>query len=174
MAEAQVKVEADLRKWFAAQARALQESGGAEVPAALARIEGALGGMQKTLAEVAKGTARPEPEVELSDEELRRIYACVLLAAKDEKGTREAPLKEVFELYCLQGVSARQTALKLDCSKATVMNRLAKLEKIARVPARQLRAYKPFFEQMEKDLREPRARRLRRRDAAEGDGPGEE
>ena len=99
--------------------------------------------------------------------------AQILLTAKDQSGVREAPLKEVFDLYCLKGFSAQQVALKLGCSKATVMLRLGTLRQLAGVPAEKLRAYKPFFEQTESALRDPRARRVRRKDAAYGDDPAE-
>lgn len=115
----------------------------------------------------------PESRRELSDEELRRIYGQVLLTSRDAGSAREAPLKAVFDFYCVKAFSAREVSVKLDCSKATVMNRLGTLREIAGVPAKELRAYKPFFEQIEKDLTEPRARRLRRKDAAFGDDPPE-
>jgi DNA-directed RNA polymerase specialized sigma24 family protein len=137
---------------------------------ALARIEGK---MDAVRARVAGVDSRASTE-EVSDEELRRIYARVLLTAQGEVGWREAPIKEVFDFYCLKGFSAREVAVKLGCSKATVMNRLAALGKLAGVPARELRVYKPFFERMEEDLRDPRARRVRRRDAAYGDDPPDE
>jgi len=117
------------------------------------------------------GALVPETEAELSDEELRKIYARLLLSAKDAKGSREAPMKDVFDLYCLKAFSAREVAIKLGCSKATVMNRLQALNQLAGVPAKDLRAYKPFFEQMEKDLSDPRAKRVRRKDAAYGGDP---
>ena len=118
--------------------------------------------------------AEREGEVELSEEELRKIYARVLLAAKDEAGAREAPLKDVFDWYCLKGFSAGEVALKLECSKACVMKRLSTLRRIAGVRAMDLREYKPFFEEMEKSLREPRARHVRRRGAGYGADPTDE
>jgi hypothetical protein len=113
------------------------------------------------------------PAEEISEEELRRIYAQILLTAKEQSGVREAPLREVFDFYCLKGFSAQEVAVKLGCSKATVMNRLGTLRELAGVAAEKLRAYKPFFEQTERALRDPRARRLRRKDAAYGDDPAE-
>ena len=114
-----------------------------------------------------------EEKVELSEQEQRRIYACMLLATKDQAGTREAPLKDVFDFYCLKDFSAGEIALRLGCSKASVINRLATLREIAGVPARYLRVYKPFFEAIEKSLTEPRAWRVRRDAAAYGDDPTE-
>lgn len=113
----------------------------------------------------------PEESQEISDDELRKIYGLVLLTAKDQKGSREGPIKDVFDLYCLKALSPEEVAVKLGCSKTTVMNRLANLKKLAGVPAKDLRAYKPSFEQIEKELTDPRARRLRRKDAAYGDDP---
>jgi hypothetical protein len=54
------------------------------------------------------------------------------------------------------------------------MNRLARLEQIAGVHPEKLRAYKPFFEETEKALSEPRAKRIRREAAANGDDPDED
>ncbi len=78
-------------------------------------------------------------------------------------------MKEVFDFYCLKGFSAQEVAVKLGCSKATVMNRLGTLWEVAGVAAEKLRAYQPFFEQTENALRDPRARRVRRKDAIYGD-----
>ncbi len=116
----------------------------------------------------------PERSEELSEDELRRIYARVLLTAKDEKGAREAPIKDVFDLYCLKAFSAGEVAVRLDCSKATVMNRLATLKGLAGVAAIELRAYGPFFERVERELTDPRARRVRRKAAAYGDDPSDD
>ena len=116
----------------------------------------------------------PERSEELSEDELRRIYARVLLTAKDERGAREAPIKDVFDLYCLKAFSAGEVAGKLNCSKATVMNRLVTLKRLAGVPALELRAYKPFFERVERELTDPRARKVRGKAAAYGDDPPDE
>ena len=98
----------------------------------------------------------------------------VLLTAKDEAGARDARLKDVFDWYCMKGFSAGEVALKLGCSKACVMKRLSTLRRIAGVRAMDLREYKPFFEEMERSLTEPRARRVRRSAAAYGDDPTDE
>jgi hypothetical protein len=126
-----------------------------EVLASLARIEGKVDAVRK--AQRASGMV--EPDGGLDDEELRKIYARVLLTSARRPGGREAPLKEVFDRYCLDGLSAKKVGEALGCSKSTVMNRLAALKKIAGVPAEQLRTYKPFFERTEESLRDPRARR---------------
>jgi len=91
------------------------------------------------------------------------------LTAQQKDGWREAPIKQVFEFYCLKGFSASEVAVKLSCSKTTVMNRLAALAKLADVPAIKLRAYKPLFERMEESLRDPRAKRVDREEAAFGE-----
>jgi hypothetical protein len=113
----------------------------------------------------------PKPEEEIGEDELRRIYARILLTAKEQSGVREASLKEVFDFYCLKGFSAQEVAVKLGCSKGTVMNRLGTLREVTGVPAEKLRAYQPFFEQTENALRDPRARRVRRKGAIYGDDP---
>jgi hypothetical protein len=120
-------------------------------------------------------TFAPEPaDEDLSDEDLRKIYAQVLLAAKAEPGSREGPIKEVFEFYCMKDFSAREVGIRLKCSKATIVSRLAELRKIAGVSPDKLRSHKPFFERMEKDLADPRARKIRRKDAIQGDDPPDE
>ncbi len=69
------------------------------------------------------------------------------------------------------GFSAEEVRVKLRCSKATVINRLNTLRDTTGVPADKLRAYKPFFDDIEKSLADPRAKRIRRKDAVHGDDP---
>ena len=105
------------------------------------------------------------------DDDARRIYARVLLGCEAEANNREAPLKQVFDLYCMAGFSAQQVAVKLRCSKGTVMNRLATLKERSGISADKLRAYQPFFEKVEQSLTEPRAKSVRRKQAIYGDDP---
>jgi hypothetical protein len=141
----------------------------------LARLERKLDAATKDVATAAKsGQPSDSDDTLLNEDELRRIYARVLLKSEGNDTWREAPLKEVFDYYCVKGFSTLEIAAKLGCSKATVVNRLTLLEKLAGVPPKRLRAYKPFFEQTDESLRDPRARRLRRRDAAYGDAPEED
>ena len=117
----------------------------------------------------------PKEEEDLSDEALRKAYAQILLAAKAEPGGVEGPIKDVFDLYCMKDFSAREVAVKLKCSKATIINRLAEIRRLSGgLSPASLRDHKPFFERMDKDLTDPRARRLRRKDAASGDDPSGE
>ncbi len=143
-------------------------AGADEVGEITARIHREIATVRKELVEARAARERLQGSDELDDEALRKIYAAILLTGKDEPGARGAPLKEVFDFYCVKGFSAQEVSVKLGCSKATVMNRLATLRRIAGVPASELRAYKPFFEQTEKVLREPRARRVRPEDAIYG------
>ena len=142
-------------------------AGAGEVREIVAGIHREIATVRKNLAELR--AAREEGSDELDDEALRKIYGAVLLTGRNEPGARGAPLKEVFDCYCVKGFSAQEVSVKLGCSKATVMNRLATLRQIAGVPASELRAYKPLFEQTEKVLQEPRARRVRPEDALYGD-----
>jgi hypothetical protein len=139
--------------------------GSGEVLASLARIEGKVDAVRKA----QRASERVEPDDDLDDEELRKIYARVLLTSAKRPGGREAPLKDVFDRYCLDGLSAKKVGEALGCSKSTVMNRLAALKQIAGVPASKLRTYKPFFERTEESLRDPRARRGCLKQAAYGD-----
>jgi hypothetical protein len=142
-----------------------QGCGTQELLSSLARIERKVDAVRK--AQSANGVV--ERDDDLSDDELRKIYARVLLTSAKRSGGREAPLKEVFDRYCLDGLSARKVSEVLGCSKSTVMIRLATLKRIAGVPATRLRTYKPFFERVEESLRDPRARRGLRKQAAYGD-----
>lgn len=110
---------------------------------------------------------------ELTMEVARKLYALVL-ACHTEQVLREAPIKSVFDLYCKMGFSAEETAIKLKCSKATIINRLKLLRQRTGVSADKLRDYKPFFEEIETSLADPRARRIRRKDAMHGDDPDED
>jgi len=139
-----------------------------EVREIMAGINREMATVRKDLVELRAARERLKGSDELDDEALK-MYAAILLTGRDEPGARGAPLKEVFDFYCVKGFSAQEVSVKLGCSKATVMNRLATLRKIAGLPARELRAYKPFFEQAEKVLHEPRARRVRPEDALYGD-----
>jgi len=160
--EPQQEAPSSLPKQVAAERKCY---GSGEVLACLARIEGKVDAVRK--AQRASGVV--EPDDDLDDEELRKIYARVLLTSARRPGGREAPLKEVFDRYCLDGLSAKKVGEALGCSKSTVMNRLAALKKIAGVPAAKLRSYKPFFERTEESLRDSRARRGCGKQAAYGD-----
>ena len=146
-------------------AAARKDCAGSEVLTFLARIEGKVDAVRKT----QRASGAVEPDHELPDEELRKVYARVLLTSARRSRGREAPLKEVFDRYCLDGLSAKKVSEVLGCAKSTVMLRLAALKQIAGVSAAALRAYKPFFERAEKSLRDPRARRRPVREAALGD-----
>lgn len=121
----------------------------------------------KTVAELFARYFPHAPD-EPTDEDLRKIYAAVLLCADEQRG-RKAPIKKVFDLYCRTGLSAEEVGLKLRCSKGTIITRLATLRSRTGVEPTKLRTYKPFFDSVEKSITEPRARRIRRVDAARGD-----
>ena len=102
----------------------------------------------------------PEVPEEITEEAARKLYALVVVCAS-EQTDRKAPIKEVFDLYCRTGLSAEEVRLKLRCSKATVINRLNTLHDRTGVTADKLRAYTPFFNDVEKSLADPRAKRIR-------------
>lgn len=137
----------------------------AEVLASLARIERKVDAVRKR----QRSSGAIERDEDFTDEELRKVYARVLLTSAKRSGGREAPLKEVFDRYCLDGLSAKKVSEVLGCSKSTVMLRLATLKEIARMPAARLRTYKPFFERAEESLRDARARRGPWKQAAYGE-----
>ena len=112
----------------------------------------------------------PDAPEEITEEAARKLYALVLVCAS-EQTDRKAPIKQVFDLYCRMGFSAEEVSLKLHCSKATVINRLNTLHQRTGVTADKLRAYKPFFDDIEESIADPRAKRIRRKDAAQGDDP---
>ena len=47
---------------------------------------------------------------DLSDDNLRKVYARVVLTSSEASGGGEAPSKEVFNRYCLEGMSARKVS----------------------------------------------------------------
>ena len=112
----------------------------------------------------------PDAPEEITEEAARKLYAQVLVCAS-EQTDRKAPIKQVFDLYCRMGFSAEAVGVKLHCSKATVINRLNTLHQRTGVTADKLRAYTPFFADIEKSIADPRAKRIRRKDAAQGDDP---
>lgn len=114
----------------------------------------------------------PQPPEEFTMEDARRLYALVL-ACDSEQTERKAPLKRVFDLYCRMALSAEEVAVKCRCSKATIINRLNTLHKRTGLPPDELRGYTPMFDEIEKTIKDPRARRIRQQDAIYGDDPGD-
>ena len=107
----------------------------------------------------------PEP---VSEDLARQAFALVK-ALDGDQGLREAPVFTVFRLYCMEGLSAQKVADKCHCSKATIINRLRMIaRKTGRKPD-QLRAYSAQFEQIETSLADPRARRIRQKNAIDED-----
>lgn len=149
-----------------------QRSAITEVKEIVTGIHREIAAVRKGMGELQRAGGKAPSYAVPTEEEARRLFA-LMVACHTEHNLREAPVKAVFDLYCKLGFSARETALRLKCSKATVINRLALLRQRTGVSADHLRDYKPFFEQIESSLAEPRARRIRRGDAIYGDDPDE-
>lgn len=108
---------------------------------------------------------RAEP---LSDDVARQVFA-VIKQLEQSPSTRKAPLVQVFRLYCLENLSAEEVARECGCSKALIVLRMKELERrLGRKPS-QLRGISSQFEQMEESLSDPRARRIRRSEAMDGE-----
>jgi hypothetical protein len=95
-------------------------------------------------------------------EEAARAAFAIVQALDAEKPSREAPLLTVFRLYCVQARSAEDVARECGCSKATVINRLKRLEERTGARPDELRRYSPQFQAIEDAMGDPRARRVRR------------
>jgi hypothetical protein len=111
---------------------------------------------------------RPDPSGSVSEEIALQLIALVKsLAAKYD--FRKAPLYIVFMLYCAEGWTVKQIARECKCSRSLVFDRLKLLHrKLGRHPA-ELRQYSAHFEKIERSLSDPRARRIHRKRAINGD-----
>ena len=116
---------------------------------------------------------RTDPPPGFSFDEIRKLYALVLLG-DSEQLERKAPLKRVFDLYCREGLTADEVAVRCRCSKATILNRLNALQQRTGVPPEKLRAFQPMFADIETALTDPRAKRIREADAIYGEDPDED
>jgi hypothetical protein len=106
-------------------------------------------------------------------EEEARTALSLVRALDSELRARKAPVYTVFRLYCVEGLTAEEIARKCRCARALIYFRLEWLrQKLGRDPA-ELRQYSAHFEEMEKNLSDPRARLIYRKGAAYGDDPDE-
>lgn len=112
---------------------------------------------------------QPLPDSGGSDEDARRVLALVKRIGIED-GRYGESLVTVFRLYCLEHLSAGQIARRCSCSKTTIINRLARLERHLGTPLKSLRAMAADFERLDKRQEDSRARRIHRRAEAELDG----
>jgi DNA-directed RNA polymerase specialized sigma24 family protein len=108
---------------------------------------------------LAPGAGGTEPEP-LGDDAARKLFA--LVSALESGSARMAPVLTVFRLYCIEGLSAEQTARKCRCSKTTVIKRLNSIRRKTGTSADMLRAYSPQFERMEEEMSDSRAKKIYR------------
>ena len=99
--------------------------------------------------------ARFTPQPKEMDEDLsRRVIALV--------SRFEAQTLAVFRLYCIEGLSAVQTARRCGCSKTTVLRRLKDIRAKTGVEPRHLRTLSPHLSRIEAEFMDSRARRIDR------------
>jgi hypothetical protein len=108
-----------------------------------------------------------------SDDEARRLFA-LLKALESESNYRKAPVTRVFQLYCLESESRNAVATACRCVPSLVTLRLKAIEKKLGRKPRELRSLSDQFERIADSLADPRARRIDRGRAIEGDDPDNE
>ena len=82
-------------------------------------------------------------------------------------GFRKAPLYRAL-LYSSDGLTVRQIAKRRDCARCIVFSRLKLLHrKLGRHPS-ELRQYSAHFEKIDASLSDPKARRIYRKGATDG------
>ena len=120
--------------------------------------------------------AQFQPEAkEGSGEDIARS-AFALLQQLDSEGPAKPPgVLTVFRLYCLENLTAAQVARKCRCSKTTVVDRLNLIRAKTGMSPESLRACSSHLTQVQEDVSDSRARRIRSRsliydDEGMGDG----
>jgi hypothetical protein len=151
----------------------------------LARAASAVFSLERTVTLTAEGALRaniapgivfsafqPAADSGCSDEDARRVLALVKrIGIEDERYGQS--LVTVFRLYCLEHLSAGEIARRCSCSKATIINRLARLEQHLGTTLINLRAMAADFDRLDKRQEDWRARQIHRRAGAELDGGDE-
>jgi hypothetical protein len=113
-------------------------------------------------------TFRPDPSGSVSEEIARQLIALVKALAVKYR-FRKAPLYIVFLLYCADGRTVNQIARDCHCDPSLIFSRLKLLHrKLGRHPA-ELRQYSDHLDKVAASLSDPRARRIHRKRAINGD-----
>lgn len=90
--------------------------------------------------------------------------AFALMVKLDAKGKQKAPTPlTVFRHYCIEGLSAEQTATKCRCSKGTVMGRLRLIERVTRKKPESFRAMSDHLQRLDDNYTQTGAREVYRR-----------
>jgi hypothetical protein len=130
-------------------------------------LTGLIQGQEKLL---AMGLPAREEPVPVPESVARQVFALVHELETDGRRLK-APIMRVFRLYCMDGLTAVNVARRCGCSKSLVLLRLKQLRtKLGRDPA-ELRQFSSHFEQIEASLSDPRAKRIYRKGALNGDAP---
>ena len=104
--------------------------------------------------------AAPSPEP-VSEDAARQVFALIRQLETNNQW-RKAPMLQVFRLYCLEGLTAKQVAHRCGCAKSLIIERLKHLRQITGRQPTELRQFSAHFEQIDNSLRDPRARRIYR------------
>lgn len=126
-------------------------------------------------AEIARllGCEATVPAEPVSEDVARQVFA-LIRELEIEGRWRKAPILQVFRLYCMEGLTAKQVARRCGCAKSLVILRLKALrKKTGREPA-QLRNFSAHFEKIEDSLRDSRSSRIDRRSALDEPHSGED
>jgi hypothetical protein len=105
---------------------------------------------------------RPEPRDSADEETICKAYA--ISKALDAEGRFEPPTPfTVFCKYCMEGRSVAQIAIKCECSKLTVIRRLALIRARTGVHPRELRRLSPHLAKIDSDIAASQAARVHRK-----------
>lgn len=112
---------------------------------------------RETKAEIAREDTRPTSAVVAQ-------AAFALMVKLDARGKQKAPTPlTVFRHYCIEGISAEQTATKCRCSKGTVMGRLRLIERVTRKKPESFRAMSDHLQRLDDNYTQTGAREVYRR-----------
>jgi len=115
-----------------------------------------------------------QTEKPIDENEARRLFALIKELSDANTAKRKAPIIEVFRLYCVEGLTAKQIAKQCRCTKSLIVLRLGGIrEKLGRDPA-ELRLMSSHFEKIEDSLSDSRAKQIHRESALENEEQSEQ
>lgn len=112
----------------------------------------------------------PEPK-ECDIEVARRAFALVLNLDTEEPLPPPSLLR-VFRLYCIHELSSAQVASKCECSKPSILRRLARIRARTGVDPRELRRLSPHIARIEDEMSDDRAAQIRPSAFVDGEEDG--